>query len=161
MKLYNNSQKTPHSESLHKVQRNCKTPRQKMKVYTANITVCGSTFAASDYGRKKHPKTVLREYRGNFHAQKHSSRQSIYTKATRIFLQHQILILYTALFCGKGQLWLVTSKKIWFRRELEKNNCCQRQYVCLSANRAGQCEQGELQVNGFSQSNKFCRAALH
>lgn len=56
MKLYNNSQKTPHSESLHKVKRNWKTPRQKMKVYTANITVCGSTVAASDYGRKKHPK---------------------------------------------------------------------------------------------------------
>lgn len=52
---------------------------------------------------KNTPKTVLREYRENFHAQKHSSRQSIYTKATRIFLQHPILILYTALFVEKGQ----------------------------------------------------------
>lgn len=102
MKLYNNSQKTPQSESLHKVKRNRKTPRQKkMKVYTAKITGGGSV-AASDMAGKNTPKTVPREYRENFHAQKHSSRQSIYTKATRIFLQHPILILYTALFVENG-----------------------------------------------------------
>lgn len=105
MKLYNNSQKTPQSESLHKVKRNHKTPRQKkMKVYTAKIT--GGSVAASDMAGKNTPKTVLREYRENFHAQKHSSRQSIYTKATRIFLQHPILRLYTALFVEKGQCGL-------------------------------------------------------
>uniref|UniRef100_A0A0E9SJC4 Uncharacterized protein n=1 Tax=Anguilla anguilla TaxID=7936 RepID=A0A0E9SJC4_ANGAN len=31
MKLYNNNQKTPHSESLHKVKPNQKTPWQKKK----------------------------------------------------------------------------------------------------------------------------------
>lgn len=36
MKLYNNSQKTPQSESLHKVKQNCKTPRQKWR-YTQQI----------------------------------------------------------------------------------------------------------------------------
>lgn len=79
-----------------------------MKVYTAKITVGGGgSVAASDMAGKNTPKTVLREYRGNFHAQKHSSRQSIYTKATRIFLQHPILILYTAWFVEKRSVWLV------------------------------------------------------
>lgn len=77
-----------------------------MKVYTAKITCGGDSVAASDMAGKNTPKTVLREYRENFHAQKHSSRQSIYTKATRIFLQHPILILYTALFVEKGQCGL-------------------------------------------------------
>lgn len=56
MKLYNNSQKTPQSESLHKVKRNCKTPRQKMKVYTANITCRRLAVAASDMAGKNTPK---------------------------------------------------------------------------------------------------------
>lgn len=97
MKLYNNSQKTPQSESLHKVKQNCKTPRQKMKVYTANITVSSPPPPASIW-QEKTPRTVLRDYREKVSTHKYSSRQLIHTKATRIFLQHQILILYTALF---------------------------------------------------------------
>lgn len=79
-----------------------------MKVYTAKITG-GGDGAASDMAGKNTPKTVLQEYRENLHAQKHSSRQSIYTKATRIFLQHPILTLYTALFVEKGSVWLVVA----------------------------------------------------
>lgn len=71
-----------------------------MKVYTANITVSGSHHS-EQYGRKNTPNSFTRVQR-KFPHTKYSSRQLIYTKATRIFLQHQILILYTALF-GKGQ----------------------------------------------------------
>lgn len=56
MKLYNNSQKTPQSESLHKVKQNWKTPHQKMKVYTSNITVSRLAVTASDMAGKKHPE---------------------------------------------------------------------------------------------------------
>lgn len=101
MKLYNNSQKTPQSESLHKVKQNWKTPHQKMKVYTANITVSRLAVTASDMAGKNTPNSSTRLQRRFSHT-KYSSRQLIYTKATRIFLQHQILILYTALFL-KGQ----------------------------------------------------------
>lgn len=98
MKLYNNSQKTPQSESLHKVKQNRKTPCQKIKVYTANITVSSSPPPASDMAEKT-PQTVqITDYREKFPRTKYSSRQLIHTKATRIFLQHQILILYTAWF---------------------------------------------------------------
>lgn len=71
-----------------------------MKVYTANITCLRQhRRRESDYGRKEHPRKQFHEStEGNFHTRKHSSRQSIYTKATRIFLQHQILRLYTAWF---------------------------------------------------------------
>lgn len=66
-----------------------------MKVYTANITVSGSPSPRAIW-QEKTPQTVLQDYRENFPHTKYSSRQLIYTKATRIFLQHQILILYTA-----------------------------------------------------------------
>lgn len=69
MKLYNNSQKTPQSESLHKVKQNCKTPRQKMKVYTANITVGGSPSPRAIW-QEKTPQTVLQDYRENFSTHK-------------------------------------------------------------------------------------------
>lgn len=69
MKLYNNSQKTPQSESLHKVKQNWKTPHEKMKVYTANITVSRLAVTASDMAGKKTPRTVLQDYRENFHTQ--------------------------------------------------------------------------------------------
>lgn len=72
----------------------------KMKVYTANITVSGPHHS-EQYGRKNTPNSFTGLQR-KFPHTKYSSRQLIYTKATRIFLQHQILILYTALF-GKGQ----------------------------------------------------------
>lgn len=69
-----------------------------MKVYTANLTVSGAPSPASDMaGKKNTPRTFLRDYREKLPRTKYSSRQLIYTKATRIFLQHQILILYTAL----------------------------------------------------------------
>lgn len=123
MKLYNNSQKTPQSESLHKVKQNWKTPHQKMKVYTANITVSRLAVTASDMAGKNTPNSSTRLQR-KFPHTKYSSRQLIYTKATRIFLQHQILILYTALFL-KGQCgFLSVSLERFFsslshRRELE------------------------------------------
>lgn len=60
MKLYNNSQKTPQSESLHKVKQNCKTPCQKMKVYTANITVSSSPPPASNMAGKNTPNSSTR-----------------------------------------------------------------------------------------------------
>lgn len=89
MKLYNNSQKTPQSESLHKVKQNWKTPHQKMKVYTANITVSRLAVTASDMAGKNTPNSSTRLQR-KFPHTKYSSRQLIYTKATRIFLQHQL-----------------------------------------------------------------------
>lgn len=58
-------------------------------------------FTASDMAGKNTPNSSTRLQR-KFPHTKYSSRQLIYTKATRIFLQHQILILYTALFL-KGQ----------------------------------------------------------
>lgn len=92
-----------------------------MKVYTANITVSGPRHC-EQYGRKNTSNSFTRVQR-KFPHTKYSSRQLIYTKATRIFLQHQILILYTALF-GKGQwLLLVSLGRIissLLHRELDK-----------------------------------------
>lgn len=94
-----------------------------MKVYTANITVSRLAVAASDMAGKNTPNSSTRLQR-KFPHTKYSSRQLIYTKATRIFLQHQILILYTALFL-KGQCGFlsVSPERIFsslsHRRELE------------------------------------------
>lgn len=124
MKLYNNSQKTPQSESLHKVKQNWKTPHQKMKVYTANITVSRLAVTASDMAGKKNTPNSSTRLQRKFPHTKYSSRQLIYTKATRIFLQHQILILYTALFL-KGQCGFLSVSlerffsSLSYRRELE------------------------------------------
>lgn len=59
MKLYNNSQKTPQSESLHKVKQNCKTPRQKWR-YTQQIEPSAARRRRQRYGRKKHPKQLYK-----------------------------------------------------------------------------------------------------
>lgn len=72
-----------------------------MKVYTANITGQRPAVAASIMAGKNTSNSSTRLQRKLPHT-KYSSRQLIYTKATRIFLQHQILILYTALLL-KGQ----------------------------------------------------------
>lgn len=171
MKLYNNSQKTPQSESLHKVKLNCKTPHQKMKVYTANITVSGPLWLRAIW-QEKTPQTVLRDYRENFHAQNTQAGSWYTQKATRIFLQHQILILYTALFL-KGQsgfsirenlvtqrAWSAFSRGrffslCWLYLHALVGNCNTR------GRRAWRCTAGN---NGFlfstSLSAGFCNAAL-
>lgn len=51
---------------------------------------------------KNTPNSFYEITEKKFPRTKYSSRQLIHTKATRIFLQHQILVLYTALF-PKGQ----------------------------------------------------------
>lgn len=51
-----------------------------MKVYTANITVCGSTVAASDYGRKKHPKKQFYESTEETSTHKNTQAGSRYTQ---------------------------------------------------------------------------------
>lgn len=53
----------------------------------SNITVSSQSLRA--IWQEKTLQTDLQDYRETFHAQKYSSRQLIYTKATRIFLQHQ------------------------------------------------------------------------
>lgn len=93
-----------------------------MKVYTANITQ-RPAVTASNMAGKNTPNSFTRLQR-KFPHTKYSSRQLIYTKATRIFLQHQILILYTALFF-KGQcgFLLVSLERIissLLHRELDK-----------------------------------------
>lgn len=86
-----------------------------MKVYTANITVSGSAVhTASDMAGKNTPNSFYEITEKKFPHTKYSSRQLIYTKATRIFLQHQILILYTASFFSKGQVWLLSSENLEF-----------------------------------------------
>lgn len=102
MKLYNNSQK------LHRVNHYTKWNQIvkhliKNEGIHSNITV-GSPLGPAVW-QEKTPRTVLQDYRENFHARKYSSRQLIYTKATRISLQHQILILCTAFFSFL-QRWL-------------------------------------------------------
>lgn len=103
MKLYNNSQK------LHRVNHYTKWNQIvkhliKNEGIHSNITV-GSPLGPAVW-QEKTPRTVLQDYREKFHTQKYSSRQLIYTKATRISLQHQILILYTAFFVCFLQRWL-------------------------------------------------------
>lgn len=106
MKLYNNSQKTPHGESLHKVKQSCKTLCQKkMKVYTANITVSSSPPPASNMAGENTPNSSTRLQRK---VSTHKILKLIHTKATRIVLQHQILILYTALL-PKGRCGFVSA----------------------------------------------------
>lgn len=142
-----------------------------MKVYTANITCLRQhRRRESDYGRKEHPRKQFHEStEGNFHTQKHSSRQSIYTKATRIFLQHQILRLYTAWFffvvVEKGQLWLVTPpapapppslapSPTANQEQFESEQSAARDFadvertICLSLHESRR-GNAELQVNGF------------
>lgn len=91
------------------MKQNCKTPHQKWR-YTQQYNCRLAAGASSMAG--KTPRTVLQDYRENFHTQKYSSRQLIYTKATRISLQHQILILYTAF-----------SWKVAFRRRRVSEGC--------------------------------------
>lgn len=55
MKLYNNSQKTPQSESPHKVKQNCKTPHQKWR-YTQQYTVTVSSLSPRAIWQEKQPK---------------------------------------------------------------------------------------------------------
>lgn len=76
--------------------------------------------AASDMAGKNTPNSSTRLQRKLPHT-KYSSRQLIYTKATRIFLQHQILELYTALLL-KGQcgfFLLASLKRILSHIELD------------------------------------------
>lgn len=104
---------------------------------------------------------------------KYSSRQLIYTKATRIFLQHQILILYTALF-QKGQSGFsigenLMTERAWsaFSRGRFFFCLCWLYLHALVGNRntrewrAWRCSAGN---NGFffstSLSVGFCNAAL-
>lgn len=69
MKLYNNSQKTPQSESLHKVKQNWKTPHQKNEGIHSKYNRQQARRHCERYGRKKTPRTVLQDYRENFHTQ--------------------------------------------------------------------------------------------
>lgn len=61
MKLYNNSQKTPQSESPHKSETKLQNTSSKMKVIHSKYN-CVS-------GKKQTPQTVLRDHREKFHAQ--------------------------------------------------------------------------------------------
>lgn len=121
MKLYNNSQK------LHRVNHYTKSNKivkhlVKNEGIHSNITA-GHRKAL--WQEKNTPNSSTRLQRKFVHTQKYSSRQLIYTKATGIFLQHQILILYTASpwkvkcgfqFCGWRELedFLVTERVIVF-----------------------------------------------
>lgn len=139
MKLYNNSQKTPQSESLHKV----KTETVKHLVHKKRKRKGGKkgkrrrkwrntwqkvelvSRRALEWGRAiwQEKQFFLRDYREKVPHTKYSSRQLVYTKATRIFLQHQILILYTALFlksqcgrlcwCHRETLDLLLTQRAW------------------------------------------------
>lgn len=123
MKLYNNSQK------LHRVNHYTKWNKIvkhliKNEGIHSNITV-GSPLGRAVW-QEKTPRTVLQDYRENFHTQKYSSRQLIYTKATRISLQHQILILYTAF-----------SWKVAFRCSRLSEGCMHVLYCTSYAERQG------------------------
>lgn len=96
MKLYNNSQKTPQRESLHKVEQNCKTPRQKMKVYTANITVSSPPPPASDMAGKNTPNSFYEITEKSFHAQN--------TQAGSWYTQRQLGSFYSIRFLYFTQL---------------------------------------------------------
>lgn len=108
MKLYNNSQK------LHRVNHYTKW-NEIVKHLIKNEGIHSNITVGSPLGRavwqENTPNSSTR-YRENFHTQKYSSRQLIYTKATRISLQHQILILYTAF-----------SWKVAFRRRRVSEGC--------------------------------------
>lgn len=86
-----------------------------------NLSADAPSSGGERYGRKN--SFFLRDYREKVPHTKYSSRQLVYTKATRIFLQHQILILYTALFlksqcgrlcwCHRETLDLLLTQRAW------------------------------------------------
>ncbi len=93
MKLYNNSQK------LHRVNHYTKW-NEIVKHLIKNEGIHSNITVGSPLGRavwqEKHPEQFYKITEKIYTHKKYSSRQLIYTKATRISLQHQILILYTA-----------------------------------------------------------------
>lgn len=93
MKVYNNSQKTPQSDHYTKWNETVKHLVKNEGIHSKynRQRLAG---AASDMAGKNTPNSSTRLQRKVPHT-KYSSRQLIYTKATRIFLQHQILTLHS------------------------------------------------------------------
>lgn len=90
MKLYNNSQKTPHGESLHKVKQNCKTPCQKNEGLHGKYNCQQLTVSCEQYGRKKHPEQFHEITEKSFHAQN--------TQAGSWYTQRQLGSFYSIRF---------------------------------------------------------------
>lgn len=122
MKLYNNSQKLHRMNHYTKWNKTVKHLIKNEGIHS-NIQYLSARCHRERYGRKNSPNSSTRLQRKCQH-RKYSSRQLIYTKATRIFLQHQTLILYTAsswkirvAFCcchfRESCMFLVTQWDVW------------------------------------------------